>query len=104
MSRTADRDLIDTVAAVHDHRVPGSKRLQRMRHRFDQAVLRDAQQMETRTRGIADRAHQIEDSADAQLASERCNLSERRMIRLREDVTAAGGVEASFQPFGIAID
>jgi len=60
--------------------------------------------MEVRTRGVADRAHQIEDGANSQLPSERRKLLERGMIRRRENVAASRHLQASFQPIRIAID
>src|SRR5580658_6193549 len=102
--RAADCDFVDSIAAVHDHRAPRSECLERIRHRPDQILFGDAQQMEARARRVAERPHQIEDGANSELASERRNLFERWMIHLREDVTASRGVEASLQPVGIAID
>src|SRR5271163_4057825 len=60
--------------------------------------------MIVRMRRVADRAHEIEDGADAEFAPERRNFLERGMIRRRKDVTASGGVEASLQAVSIAID
>src|SRR5208282_2473334 len=69
--RTADCYFVDSVAAMHDPRTPRSERVERVCHWPDQIFLGDAQQMEVRTRGAADRAHQVEDGANSQLASER---------------------------------
>src|SRR5580704_4148381 len=60
--------------------------------------------MIVRTRRVADRAHEIEDGADTELAPERRNSLERGMIRRSEDVTASSGVEASLQSVSIAVD
>src|SRR5271154_4259373 len=60
--------------------------------------------MIVRTRRVADRAHEIEDGADSELAPERRDLLERGMIRRREDVTASGDGEASLQTVGVAVD
>src|SRR5277367_5227272 len=57
-----------------------------------------------RTRRVADRAHEIEDGANSELAPERRDLLERGMIRRRENVTASGGVEASLQAVRLAVD
>ena len=102
--RRGERQFIESILAVHHHRVIDPKRGQRLGHQTHQPRLGDAEQLATRTRWIAQRRNQVENGAHAERAPQSGQASEHRMVRGGEDETASGGAKASLHALGVEID
>src|SRR5712692_3185415 len=99
-----ERNLIEAVFPVHDHRMLDAERRKRLGHRTQQPRFRDANQLPLRPCRIRQRRNQVEQGADAERAPQDREPREHRMIRRGKDKAESRAFETSLEPRGIEID
>jgi hypothetical protein len=86
------RDLVEP-GAVDDHRLLDAERSQRARHRFEQPLLGDAEQLHARLGRVHAGAEDVHDRADAERAPHRPGMAQAGMILRRVQEADARLVE-----------
>ena len=82
--RCGDGNFVEPVAAVHDERVLGAERDEHARKHFDEVIGVDAEHLALGECGVGQRAENVEDRPDAELATDRGDGTHRRMQFRRE--------------------
>ena len=96
---TVDAELVDAVGSREHERVHVSQSVQHLGHHRRKAPVRNADQLVADTRGIGERSEHVEHGADAELATHRDHVTERRMKVGRVQEPDAGLLDAAAHAF-----
>ena len=92
-------DSVETVFAVDDQGPLAAKPQQRLAHQAKEAGVCDAEHLVTRARGVGKRAEDVEDGADADLATGGANMTHGGVVRRGEHEAEADALDAGCNLF-----
>lgn len=92
-SGTSDRDLIQTLLATHDERTVDTKEAEDLGKRVTELALGHTENHTLGARRVDERTEDVEHGAEVELATDRRNVGERRVVVGREQEEEWGGRE-----------
>lgn len=92
--RSRDRDLIQSLTTTNDERAVDAEQTQHLREGVSELTLCDTEHHTLRARRVDERTEDVEDRSEVELATDRRNVGERRVVvRGEQEEEGRGGEE-----------